>query len=130
MKAWWILKAIKMTILFLLFGAVMSYLVMAFWNWLMPAVFGLGLITFWQALGILVLSKLLFGFGRGGWGYQRHYGAHWKHYGSGMWKNKMEEKLKAMSPEEREKFREEWKRKCGWSYQEAAAEKSSEPRKQ
>ena len=31
------------------------------WNWLMPAMFGLQTVTFWQALGLLVLSKILFG---------------------------------------------------------------------
>lgn len=36
------------------------------WNWLMPALFGLGEITFWQAIGICVLAKLIFGFGMGG----------------------------------------------------------------
>jgi len=41
----------------LVFGLVVKWL----WNWLMPAVFGLGTITYWQAFGILVLSKLLFG---------------------------------------------------------------------
>jgi hypothetical protein len=41
----------------LLFGLVVKVL----WNWLMPAVFGLGTITFWQAFGIVLLAKLLFG---------------------------------------------------------------------
>lgn len=41
----------------LLFGLVVKVL----WNWLMPAIFGLGTITFWQAFGIVLLAKLLFG---------------------------------------------------------------------
>jgi hypothetical protein len=41
----------------LLFGLVVKVL----WNWLMPAIFGLGLITFWQAFGLVLLAKLLFG---------------------------------------------------------------------
>ena len=41
----------------LLFGLVVKVL----WNWLMPAIFGLGKITFWQAFGIVLLAKLLFG---------------------------------------------------------------------
>jgi hypothetical protein len=40
-----------------LFGLVVKVL----WNWLMPAVFGLGTITFWQAFGIVLLAKILFG---------------------------------------------------------------------
>ena len=54
MKGYRIARALK----FLLFGAVavtlFSGVVMGLWNWLMPAVFGLRAITFWQALGLLV----------------------------------------------------------------------------
>jgi hypothetical protein len=47
-----------------LFALVFGFLVKWLWNWLMPAVFGLGVITYWQAFGILLLSKILFsGFG-------------------------------------------------------------------
>ena len=60
---WVILGAIGITLLALLFG----YVVMLLWNWLMPDIFGLGIITFWQAVGIVVLAKLLFG-GVGGGG--------------------------------------------------------------
>ncbi len=125
MKRWWILKGIKMFFLFLLFGAAMSYLVMILWNWLMPVVFGLALITFWQALGLLLLAKIIFGFGRGSWGHSGHYAGHWKEHGASLWKEKMEDKLKAMSPEEREKFRAEWKKRCGWKYSNIESEKSS-----
>ncbi|MBK9729956.1 MAG: hypothetical protein IPO83_01500 [Chitinophagaceae bacterium] len=126
MKRWWILKGIKMFFLFVLIGAAMTYLVMTLWNWLMPVVFGLSVITFWQALGILLLSKLIFGFGRGGWGHKGHYTQHWNNHRSSVWKEKMEEKLKTMSPEDREKFREEWKKRCGWKYQHFEDEKKSE----
>ena len=51
--------AILVSIFVLLFG----YVIMLLWNWLMPDLFGLATITFWQALGIGLLSKLLFGFG-------------------------------------------------------------------
>ena len=40
-----------------LFGFVFK----ALWNWLMPDLFGLRQITFWQAFGIIVLAKILFG---------------------------------------------------------------------
>ncbi|MEQ6124739.1 hypothetical protein AAON49_11090 [Pseudotenacibaculum sp. MALMAid0570] len=47
---------------FVLFGYVIMYL----WNWLMPSIFGLTTITFWQAIGLCLLSKILFGgFGGG-----------------------------------------------------------------
>ena len=89
---------------FLVFGAI----VMGLWNAILPAVIGVKTITFIQALGILVLSKILFGgFGnKGGF----------KGGGGADWKNKMKEKFGSMTPEEREKFKAEWKNRCssGW----------------
>lgn len=124
MKRWWILKGIKIAIMVLIFITAMSYVVMMLWNWLMPAVFSLGMITFWQALGILVLAKVLFGFGRSGWGHHGHH--HWKHGEASMWKAKMKEKLEGMTPEERDKLRAEWRRRCGWRYSEEEEEKKSD----
>ena len=66
------------------------------WNWLMPAVFGLRMITWEQALGLLVLGRLLFG----GLGRGRHGGG-----GGGRWKREMRERWGEMSPEERERLR-------------------------
>ena len=56
-----VFKAIAFIGLFLL----AIYVLMRLWNWLMPDLFGLGTITYWQALGILVLAKIIFGFGGG-----------------------------------------------------------------
>lgn len=67
---WVILGAIGISLLALLFG----YVVMLLWNWLMPDIFGLGVITFWQAVGIVVLAKLLFGGVGGGGGKGRSKG--------------------------------------------------------
>jgi hypothetical protein len=44
-----------------LFALVFGLVVKVLWNWLMPAVFGLGTVTFWQAFGLVLLAKLLFG---------------------------------------------------------------------
>ena len=44
-------------VFFTLFGAVTMWL----WNWLMPEIFNLPAIGFWQAVGILALSRILFG---------------------------------------------------------------------
>lgn len=44
-----------------IFAFVFGYVIMWLWNWLMPAIFGLGVITFWQAFGILIMAKILFG---------------------------------------------------------------------
>jgi hypothetical protein len=45
----------------LLFALIFGFAVKALWNWLMPEVFGLGAITYWQAFGVLVLGRLIFG---------------------------------------------------------------------
>lgn len=53
----------------ILFGFLFGILVMFLWNWLMPTLFGFVKIGFWQAVGIIILSKILFsGFGCGGGG--------------------------------------------------------------
>jgi len=104
MKNFWFKKGLMFGAFFiaavLLFGAV----VMGLWNAILPAVLGIKEITFIQALGILLLSKILFGgFGRrGGW--------HGRHQ---QWRHNMQEKWVNMTPEEREKFKAEWKNRCG-----------------
>jgi len=45
-------------VLFVLLG---GGIVMLLWNWLAPALFGLRELTFWQALGLLALCRILFG---------------------------------------------------------------------
>jgi hypothetical protein len=53
-----------------LFALAFGWLVMIIWNWVMPPVFGLGAIGYWQAFGIVILAKLIFG----GVGGARHHG--------------------------------------------------------
>ena len=63
-----------------LFALVFGWLVMILWNWLMPVIFHLGEITYWQSFGIVILAKLLFGgIGgpRGGRGRGPWKGSHW-----------------------------------------------------
>lgn len=55
-----------MPIGFLAIVAGFSAVVMLLWNWLMPLLFGLVVISFWQALGLLVLCRILFGSFGGG----------------------------------------------------------------
>ena len=75
------------------FLSLISFIVMTLWNHLLPDIMNVSSITFWQAMGIFILSKILFGFG----------GGHNK--GGGNWMNK----CKSMTPEDREKFRSEMK---------------------
>ncbi len=89
-----ILKAIKIAILVIIGAAVFGFIVESLWNVLIPPIFGWHTITFWQALGLLLLSKILFG------GFHRH-----GHGGRNHWKQRMKERWEQMTPEEREKFR-------------------------
>ncbi len=101
MKMHWIVKGLKFALFAVLCVTVFGFVVMHLWNWLMPALFGWHLISFWQAVGLLVLSKILFSGFRGGPG--RHM----------YWRHRMAERWEAMSPEEREKFRQGMRGHCG-----------------
>ncbi len=57
----------KMILFIPVFAALVGLILMLLWNWLLPGIFKLPEINFLQALGLLLLSKILFsGFGRGG----------------------------------------------------------------
>ncbi|TWJ01521.1 hypothetical protein JN11_01672 [Mucilaginibacter frigoritolerans] len=88
------------------FAALIGFVVMGLWNYLLPGILHVGTITFWQALGIFILCKILFGFGRGGHRFGGNGGAPWM-------RRKMEERFRNMSPEEKEKFKEKWEQRCG-----------------
>ncbi len=67
MKWKWIFLAPLAIVGILLFIALGGEMVMRLWNWLLPPLFGWHQITFWQALGLLALCRILFGgFGRHG----------------------------------------------------------------
>ena len=57
-KRWYFIvpAAIVGIVLFMFIG---GELVMHLWNWLLPALFGWRVITFWQAIGILALCRIL-----------------------------------------------------------------------
>jgi hypothetical protein len=84
-----------------LFLLVFGGAVMLLWNNILVQVLHVSVITFKQALGILVLSKILFGGFRGA------------HFGRHQWKQKMQQRWEGMTPEEREKFKQEWGNRCG-----------------
>ena len=54
------LELIGLIIIFIAIVALYPLGIMLLWNWLMPAIFGLGTISFWQAFGLAFLSGLLF----------------------------------------------------------------------
>ena len=75
------------------FGVV----VMLLWNALIPSIFGITSINFWQALGLFALCRILFG-GFGGGGKIFAFGHHHFH------KRRIREKWMKMTPEERDEF--------------------------
>jgi hypothetical protein len=88
-KKWFILAPLG----FLVFITLGGFAVLYLWNWLLPPLFGWPLVNFWQALGLLALSRILFGgFGMHG-GPGRHWRRRWMHKG-----------FEDMTPEERERF--------------------------
>ena len=82
----------------LAFIVVFGGCVMLLWNWLMPTLFGLPAISFWQAVGLLLLCKILFG----GFGGGHHHG-HGNNHCCG---NRLRERWENMTPEERERIME------------------------
>ena len=101
-KHFWLKRVIIIPIAIAAGVFVFGSVVMLLWNGILPAVLGVSTITFWQALGILVLSKILFGGFGGGQGHHKWHGEEpaWK----GKWMH--------LSPEEREKMKEEWHNRC------------------
>ena len=87
-------------------------LVMLLWNWLAPALFGLRPITFWQALGLLALCRILFG-GFGGGGHRSNPRRRMRDRVSDRVGERMSERWEQMTPEEREKFRQGMRSGCG-----------------
>jgi len=91
-----VLFAVLATAVFCLVGLIVTGL----WNALLPPLFGLKAITFWQAIGLMFLSRFLFGGFRGRSGWSRN------------WRHRMMERWEQMTPEEREKFRDSVRGGC------------------
>jgi hypothetical protein len=100
-----------------IFAWIGGEVVMLLWNWLAPALFGLRLITFWQALGLLALCRILFGgFGMGGGGHRNsrsRIGGRMEGRIRERVRERMDERWEQMTPEEREKFRQGMRSGCG-----------------
>lgn len=72
-------KILFMIIAAIAFMLLFGYGFMLLWNWLMPEVFGLPILSYWQAVGILVMAKLLFGNFEGK-GHKKHAKGQRKHF--------------------------------------------------
>ncbi|MFK7786091.1 MAG: hypothetical protein AB8B56_13300 [Crocinitomicaceae bacterium] len=113
-----VLGIIAISGLAILFG----FTVMWLWNWLMPELFGLPTLTFWKAVGVVILSKLLFGGFGGKGGSGKHHSSSkkskknndfskWSHYDK-FWEEEGEKAYaeyceKINNPEEEVKEKEE-----------------------
>jgi hypothetical protein len=86
----------------LLFITIGGEIVLHLWNWLLPPLFGWREITFWQAFGILTLCRILFG-GRGRHG-----------FGRSNFRRRLQERFGQLTPEERERFRQRMRARCGF----------------
>ena len=101
MRKKWIIRGSKIAFFAVIAVAVFGEAVTQLWNWLMPNLFGWHPIGFWQALGLLVLSRIFFGGFRGT---SRH-GMHWR--------GRMLNRWQQMTPEQRDKFRQGMRGRCG-----------------
>lgn len=104
-KNFWIKKVIGIIILIPIAVAIVGYINMYLWNAVLVPVLHVSAVTFWQALGILMLSKILFGGFRGR---GRNCGGRGRE-----WKLDMKEKWEQMTAEQREQMKNNWRNKCG-----------------
>ncbi len=110
MRRKWIFIAPLAILGMLVFSAIGGALVLHLWNWLLPPLFGFRQITFWQALGILLLCRILFGgFGLHGSGRSNIRGRV-----ADRIADRMGDRWDAMTPEERERFRQRIRERCGF----------------
>ena len=97
-----IAKVIFFSAMAIVFVFVAGNVIMYLWNWILPEAIGAKEITFWKAIGLFVLCRILFGGFKSGSTSRRHRrGRKWK------------EKWMSMSDEERKEFKENWKSKWG-----------------
>lgn len=111
MRKHWLLHGLKFAAFVVIAIAVGGFVVMSLWNALLPDLFGWHAIGFWQAIGLLVLSRILLGGWRGGRGPGMH------------WRARMAQRWEQMTPEEREQFRAGMRARCGHH-----AEPATEPK--
>ena len=98
----WSLKGLAVLAAVVAVVAALSFVVMLLWNSLVPELFHGPPLQFWQALGLLLLSRILFG------GLRRR--ARWHgHWRQRMWRERWE----SMTPEERARLREHFQQRCG-----------------
>jgi hypothetical protein len=101
MKRRWLWYGLRFAVFAVIAVVLVGAAVMLLWNALLPGLFGVPAITFLQAIGLLVLTRILVGGLRGRWGHHGH------------WRARMAERWERMSDEERAQFRGAMRRRCG-----------------
>lgn len=99
MKKYRVFGFLKGCLFVVVASVVLGFVVKGLWNALIPEIMGGPQITYWQALGLFILTKILFG------GFHRHGGHGGYGGGRGRWREHMQQRWAQMSEEEREKFR-------------------------
>jgi len=94
----------------LLFIIIGGEIVLHLWNWLLPPLFGWRQITFWQALGLLLLCRILLG----GFGWHGSGRSHLRRRIEERMADRMAERCANMTPEERERFRQRMRERWGF----------------
>ncbi|WP_210521492.1 hypothetical protein [Hymenobacter terricola] len=107
-RKFWLLRGLRFFLFAALFLTAAVFLTQYLWNWLMPTLFHLPAISIAQTIGLLVLSRILFGF-RGG----RH--SSWAQKRK-AWQQRMAGRMENLSPEAREKFRQQMRSRCAASW--------------
>ncbi|MGA3106866.1 MAG: hypothetical protein ABSD53_20470 [Terriglobales bacterium] len=102
MRKKWIFIVPAAIVGMVLFTFIGGELVLHLWNWLLPTLFGWRQLTFWQAIGMLGLCRILFGNIGGRHGFR-----------GSRFRGRMAERWESMTPEEREKFRHGMRGRCG-----------------
>jgi len=119
MRRRWIFMAPLAIAGMVIFTVVGGQLVLQLWNWLLPPLFDVPRITFWQALGILLLCRILFGrLGAGSCGSGR---SHFRNRMADRMADRVGDRWDAMTPEERERFRQRLRDRCGFDPAKPAA---------
>lgn len=108
-RTFWLLRGLRFLLFAALFLAAAVFITQHLWNWLVPEIFNGPSLTAVQTLGLLVLSRILFGGFRGGqpgdWARRRK-----------AWQQRMAGRMENLSPEEREKFRQQMQQRCGMGF--------------
>ena len=118
-RRFWFKKIGIMLLIAVVAIPLFGFIIMSLWNAILPSVIHVSTITFWQALGIFVLSKLLFGGFSGGPGRRR----------DSKQRLAMMNKWQNMNPEEREKWKQEMRNRCrtwGRGYNEGTPQQQEE----